>query len=323
MAVSRKLPQADLPDSLAAFLTTRLPRQAHLCVGLSGGCDSVSLLHALTACWPVSQISAIHVHHGLSPNADAWATFCIEFAHSLAVPLDVRRVSVDLTGGQGLEAAARQARYAEFSRLACDALLLAQHRGDQAETVLLNLLRGAGVLGAAGMLSDRLEAGVRILRPLLGVSRAAIETYAAAQRLSWVEDESNADTRYSRNYLRHRVLPDLTARFPACEAALAGAAERFAEAQDLLDELAALDWSLAAENGSARLSVLRTLSVSRLKNLLRYRLRVLGWQPPVAARLNEFARQLLVAGPDRHPELRLPAGRMVYRHGAVHWLAEK
>ena len=93
--------------------------------------------------------------------------------------------------------------------------------------------------------------------------------------------------------------------------------------QDLLDELAALDWSLVAENGSARLSVLRTLSVSRLKNLLRYRLRVLGWQPPVAARLNEFARQLLVAGPDRHPELRLPAGRMVYRHGAVHWLAEK
>lgn len=323
MAASRKLRQPEVPARLAEFLARRLPREARLCVGLSGGCDSVSLLHALVQCWPIAQISAVHVHHGLSPHADAWADFCVDLADSLAVPLALHRVTVDRCAGLGLEAAARTARYAVFAGQSCDALLLAQHRGDQAETVLFNLLRGSGLLGAAGMPSDRIEGGLRILRPLLSVTRLAIETYARDQGLSWVEDESNSDLQFSRNYLRHRTLPELAERFPGCEGALAGAAERFGEAQALLDELALQDWRLAADGDAARLAVLRTLSLPRLKNLLRYRLRLLGWQAPVANRLNEFARQLQVAGPDRHPELCLPAGRMFCRHGAVHWLAEK
>jgi tRNA(Ile)-lysidine synthase len=238
--------------------------------------------------------------------------------------LTIRHVAVDLNTGLGLEAAARQARYAAFAESAADCLLLAQHRGDQAETVLFNLLRGTGVTGAAAMPVERKFGAQRLLRPLLDVSRQEIEAYAQVNGLSWVSDESNADIALTRNFLRHEALIALNQRFPAAEASLAQAAANFAEAAGLLDELAELDWALArADEATARLAVLRQMSVPRLKNLLRHRLRQLGWRVPVASRLDEFARQLQSAAPDRRPELVLPEGKMQSGRGLLRWLSEK
>lgn len=323
MDASRNSLPADLPGQLASFAAARLPDADTVFVGLSGGCDSVVLLHLLLRAGLAGRLTAIHVHHGLSPNADAWAAFCAAYCQSLDVPLIRRAVCVDRHGGQGLEAAARQARYAAFAEAlpaeAC--LLLAQHRGDQAETVLFNLLRGAGVAGAAAMRVERVQGSLRLLRPLLDVSRSEIEAYARQQGLSWIDDESNADTRYTRNFLRHAALTAINQRFPNAETALARAAAHFAEAADLLDELAAQDWQLVADGDMARLPELRQISLPRLKNLLRWRLRVLGWQMPVAARLEEFCRQLMHAAPDRHPELVLPGGKMRLARGRLHWHA--
>lgn len=326
MAASRNKPSADdLPGRVGAFLAARLAPTESLCVGLSGGCDSVVLLHLLSGLGLGGRLSAMHVHHGLSPHADAWAEFCSDFCGRLPVLLKIARVSVERQSGLGLEAAARAARYAALTQCGADNLLLAHHQGDQAETLLFNLVRGAGVTGASGMPPVRSLGKGRLLRPLLGVARSTLEDYARLHGLPWIEDESNADTRYSRNFLRHEVLPLLGERFPAVEASLAQAAAHFGEADELLAELAAVDWQNVSEmtGVSASMPRLRQLSLPRLKNLLRHRLRTLGWQVPVAARLDEFARQLLAAAPDRHPALQLPDGVMRVAERQLHWLSQK
>lgn len=323
MAATRNSPSTDLPKRVGAFLAARLAPDAPLSVGLSGGCDSVVLLHVLAGLKRAGPLQAIHVHHGLSPNADAWAAFCSDYCHRLGVPLAIRHVDVAAGSGLGLEAAARNARYAAFAELAEGNLLLAHHRGDQAETVLFNLLRGAGVTGAAGIPVERSWNGLRLLRPLLDIPRRDIEAYAGAAGLDWINDESNTDTALTRNFLRHEALVGLSQRFPAAEASLAQAAANFAEAAALLDELAEFDWQQVGDGVSAKMTALRCLALPRLKNLLRYRLRCLGWQVPVASRLEEFARQLQGAAPDRHPELRLPDGRMQVAGRRLHWLPGK
>lgn len=323
MVASRNKPSIDLAARVGAFVAARHVPGEPLWAGLSGGCDSVVLLHALAGLELPGRLGAIHVHHGLSANADDWADFCADYCRRLGVPLTVRRVAVDAASGLGLEAAARAARYAAFADCAPGSLLLAHHRGDQAETVLFNLLRGSGVAGAAGMPAERWFGQLRLLRPLLDIPRSEIEATAIAAGLSWIEDESNADTALTRNYLRHEALVSLSQRFPGAEAALAQAAANFSEATGLLDQLAELDWQRASQGETAPVGGLRLLSPARLKNLLRFRLRRLGWRTPVASRLDEFARQLLAAGPDRHPELVLPDGTMRVSGGAVHWLSKK
>lgn len=320
MAATRNSRSIDLVERVGAVLAARLTTDEPICLGLSGGCDSVVLLHLLCRLGEAGRLTAVHVHHGLSPNADVWANFCSETCAALGVPLLIQRVAVDPASGLGLEAAARQARYAAFAEVAEGCLLLAQHRGDQAETLLLNLLRGAGVTGAAAMPAERRQGRLRLLRPLLDASRGEIEAWALANGLDWIDDESNADPRFSRNFIRHQVLTAVAGRFPGAEASLAQAAANFAEAALLLDDLAELDWQRVADGEAARLVELRQLSAVRLKNLLRYRLRRLGWRVPVANRLDEFVRQLLVAAPDRHPELVLPDGTMRAGRGRLDWL---
>lgn len=323
MVASRNKPSTDLAARVGAFVAARhVPGEA-IWAGLSGGCDSVVLLHVLARLELPGRLSAIHVHHGLSANADGWADFCADYCRRLGVPLTVRRVAVDAASGQGLEAAARAARYAAFAECAQGSLLLAHHRGDQAETVLFNLLRGSGVAGAAGMPAERRFGQLRLLRPLLDIPRSEIEAAAMAAGLSWIEDESNADTTLTRNYLRHEALVSLSQRFPGAEAALAQAAANFSEAAGLLDQLAELDWLGISQGETLLMSGVRELSPERLKNLLRYRLHRLGWRTPVASRLDEFARQLLLAGPDRHPELVLPDGVMRVSGRVLHWLPKK
>lgn len=305
-------PVAGLTAILADCLRRHVRANERLVAGLSGGIDSVVLLHAL-ATLRREGLSALHVHHGISANADRWASFCAHFARRLGVPFACVPVAVERKSADGLEAAARRARHRAFADSKADWIVLAHHRDDQAETLLFNLLRGAGVAGAAAMR----ERSGRLLRPFLSVGRDEIERYAAAHRLDWIEDESNADTRHARNFLRHRILAPLTQRFPAAAKNLAGAAARFAEAQDLLDALARADLG-ATRDFPIPVAALQALDEARARNVLRYLLSRHVVPIPGEARLREALRQMREAGADRHPVLTLGAHRLCRRRGLIY-----
>jgi tRNA(Ile)-lysidine synthase len=265
MASSRKR----LNASLAADL-----RGKHLVAGLSGGVDSVVLLHLLRDLAPRHgyALSALHVHHGLSPNADAWARFCRKLCREWGVPLAVRRVSVQKKG-RGLEAAAREARRAAFTRLRADAIALAHQLDDQAETVLLNLLRGAGTRGAAAMPAAGRLGGKILLRPLLATPRREILAYARAHGLEWIEDESNRDAALTRNFVRLQVGPLLEQRFPRWRESLARAARHFAAADAgasvaLREFLAAR--GLGAPSEAKLVDMLKQLTSGGARTLIRH-----------------------------------------------------
>lgn len=303
-----------LTAAVDACLGRHVARGAHLTAGLSGGLDSTALLDSLVRLRDVSgwQLSALHVHHGLSPNADAWEAHCRRLCDDLDVPLEVEHVAVERDSRDGLEAAARRARHAAFSRAPGEWIVLAHHRGDQSETLLFNLLRGTGVRGACAMS----EASGRLLRPLLGVGRDAIESYATARGLAWIEDESNADTAYSRNFLRHQTLAELERRFPGSAANLAAAARRFGEAQELLDELARIDLA-GADDFPVALASWSSLTEPRARNALRYLLYRRHIGIPSEERFGEFVRQVRHAGPDRHPSVVFGAWRLFRTGGEI------
>jgi tRNA(Ile)-lysidine synthase len=306
MAGSRNSRSPDpLIDALRGFLARHAVRASRIAVGLSGGRDSVALLHALAQLRDAFgfQLSALHLHHGLSHNADGWADFCTRLCEAMAVPFQCSRVSVDRASGQGIEAAARAARYAAFAALDADWIVLAHHRGDQAETVLHNLLRGTGLRGLSGMPGERALSrggGARLMRPLLGVPRAVIDDYVRGHALEWVEDESNRDSGYTRNWLRNEILPALAQHFPAAQSALARTATLAAEAETLLDALAREDFAAAAPAGRLRIDALRRFAAPRARNLLRFVLREAGAPMPDAARLGELQRQLGQIERDSH-----------------------
>jgi len=321
--LAERLTPTMVPGLVPGMVTRMLPN-SRLCVALSGGRDSLVLLHAVsglisTAGLPVI-LSAVHVHHGISPNADAWAVFCAEFCQRCAVPLDIVRVEVPRDSGEGLEAAARRMRHAVFARCAADWLALAHHRDDQAETVLLNVLRGAGMAGAAGMLAERPQArGPVLVRPLLNVPRALIEAYAAEQALCWIEDESNDDVHYRRNYLRREVMPQLEEKFPGAHKALARAASHFAEGALLLDELAAIDRAaLTTAAGRIGLVGFNALSPPRARNLLRFAWLTAGFRAPDARWIDEALRQLATAGALSETCLATSDGELHVYRGELH-----
>jgi tRNA(Ile)-lysidine synthase len=309
MAGSRKSSRSrDAPDDLVAHVRDRLNEVVRpgerLVLGLSGGVDSTVLLHVLAALRDALrfELSALHVNHHISANADDWAAFCRSTASEHGVPC--RIVDVSVARGNSLERAARDARYAALRSQRADCIVLAHNLDDQAETVLLQLVRGAGVKGLAGMPLARIhnaapfgaESGApRILRPMIGVPRAAIERYATAHRLAWIEDESNDDTCHRRNWLRHEVLPQLEARVPAVRATLARVAANMAEAAAMLDDLARIDAGAGLDSNRVSLDVLRTLSPPRAKNLLRFLIARGGWPMPPADRLEEALRQAAAA----------------------------
>lgn len=289
-----------LATQVAAVLRQHASREQHLLVGLSGGIDSVVLLHVLArgVRWPSSRLSAIHVNHQLSPNAGRWAAFCRRLCDRLGVPLHVRQVEV--RRGNSTEAAARDARYRAYAGLQSDRVVLAHNRDDQAETLLLQLLRGAGPRGLAAMAVMRPAAGAMpaVLRPLLEVPRIEIERYARRHRLNWVEDESNEDRAYLRNFLRHDVLPLLESRLPGSGATLARAARHQAEASELLDVLARRDVGRLAAGQPLPVGKLARLERARARNALRWFLRLNGVTMPDADRLEEALRQSVEAGRD-------------------------
>jgi tRNA(Ile)-lysidine synthase len=276
-----------------------VPSTATFAVAFSGGLDSTALLDAAVRCAGQSRVIALHVHHGLSPNADAWAAHCAAFARSLGVVFASREVDIVREGGESLEAAARDARYRALDALCIEhgarALWLAHHADDQAETVLLQLLRGAGVAGLAAMAPQQRSDGTSAprMRPLLHLLRAQLEHYAHERDLSWIDDESNADTRYARNALRHDVLPGLAVHFPGFRDALARTALHAASAQRLLDQLACIDMETAQrEEGALALLPLLALDDERAINLLRYWIRSSGLPAASAARIGDMLRQL-------------------------------
>ncbi len=282
---------ATLVEDVVASALDEAGVRAHskLCCALSGGVDSVVMFDLLVRLQPRFgyDLAAAHVHHGLSPHADAWQAFCERLCTRAGVPLHVLPVNVRRDHPEGLEAAARHERHRALGMVECDWLALGHHQDDQAETLLFRLLRGTGLRGAGAM---AVRQGKR-LRPLLAVRRERIAAYARGRGLAWVEDESNADRRYTRNDLRHRVLPAVEVGFPAAVPALARAADHFHEAGELLDELAALDERAC---GGVELSrpALLALSDARIGNLLRWQARRFGVPAPSRARLREAVRQL-------------------------------
>jgi tRNA(Ile)-lysidine synthase len=295
---------ASLPARVAEQIRAVLSPGVQLLLGLSGGIDSVALLAILRELAPAARFSlrALHVNHGISPNAGQWAQFCAALCERLHVPLAIETVRIGSLRHLGLEAAARAARYAAFNRHAADFLVLAQHRDDQAETLLLQLLRGAGLPGLAGMAP--LGAGgsgparLPVLRPLLGVPRSDIEAFARLRSLDWIEDESNADTAIDRNFLRHRVLPAIEQRFPSARELIARSAGHLAEAAELLDGLGRVDLERSDTGDGWLVSSLQSLGAARGKNALRALCRSAGAQLPATARLNELWRQLACARKD-------------------------
>lgn len=277
-----------------------------LLVGYSGGVDSTVLLHALAQLRGrfSFELLAHHVHHGLSPNADAWSAHCEAACRAIDVPCTVTRVALS-RAGDGLEAAARAARHRAWAASEANWWVTAHHQGDQTETVLFRLLRGAGVAGAAAMAPVVCVPGQPgRLRPLLDVPRACLVEAARASGLRWVEDESNTDTRYSRNFLRQAILPHLRARFPGMDAAFGRAASHFAEAAQMLDELAQIDLEQCGERPMAR-PVFLALSPSRQANMLRHLLRKMSSRMPDETVLTEVLRQVTDAHADRSLTLRL------------------
>lgn len=263
------------------------------------------------------QLHAMHVHHGLSANADAWATFCAEQCAAAGVPLQLVYVQLDRDSGLGLEAAAREARYAALASAQADHILLAHHQDDQAETLLLQLLRGAGAKGLAAMAAH--DSARKLLRPLLNVSRDDIQAYAVQHQLRWVDDESNADTQFDRNFCRQQVLPVLAQRFPAASAALARSAAHLADAAHLLDELAALDSESAVHGQQLSVTSLAELSTSRAGNLLRWWLAAHGLPMPSTAKLHEVLSQLLGAKADAVLKLSMNADNSIWLRRYQGW----
>lgn len=332
MASSRKRRPAeraawDLAPRVRAALADAVPAGSRILVGLSGGVDSVVLLDLLRRLgarrrW---RLSALHVNHQLQPAAADWARFCRGICREAAVPLRVTRVSV--AAGNSLEGAARRARYEALLAQPADFIALAHNRDDQAETVLLHLLRGAGVRGLAGMrpaseppYAGRSRGATRapcLLRPLLDVPRADIEQYAAHRRLAWIEDPTNASPDYARNFLRIEVLPVVAGRFPAYREALARAARHAGEAAELLDALARSDWAAAASGAGLSVTAVRSLSPARAKNLLACFLREHGIEVPSADRLEEALRQVTRARRDAAVSVEVGAAELRVHRGVV------
>lgn len=323
MAAARNKPSTDLPDRVAAFFAPRLAQGRRVCVGLSGGRDSVALLHLLAATRQHAspfELSALHVHHGLSAHADRWADFCQTLCRLLDIPLQVVRVTVSGVAEEGLEGAARRVRYAAFSGCPADWLALAHHRDDQAETLLLNLLRGAGVEGLAAMPEERQLAGtsVRLVRPLLGVARSEIEAWLSDHGHQWIEDDSNGDRRLRRNYLRKEVMPMLGRVFPEPAIALARAAAHLGESAALAEELAIADGLGVVDGKTILLAPFNALPVARRHNLLRHQLRQHGLRMPDTRYLVEIVRQLTEASAEAAPVFVLEGAELYVFRECLH-----
>ena len=302
--------ETDFAASMTVVLAQVASVPSSIAIAYSGGLDSSVLLHLMHRFAQQRSIKlfAFHVHHGLSPRADDWLHHCAAEATKLNITFAFERIQLSGIENSGVEAAARVARYAALGGL-CRAqqiplLLTAHHQDDQAETVLLQLLRGSGVAGLSGM--DRINAAPDLLgdadllmaRPLLSRSRQQLADYVAEKSIAYVDDASNNDPRFARNALRHQVMPALIQFFPAFQARIARTAKHAQAAQRLLVELAVIVHAQCADGSALVISRLRTLSTDRIDNVLRYWFGTRDVRMPSTAWLAELREQLFTAKAD-------------------------
>lgn len=293
--------------ALHALSKDAKPPQRYV-VAFSGGLDSTVLLHALAsgATQQGAAILAVHIDHGLQPGSDKWAEHCRRIAAKFDVEFHSERVVVDVHAGKGQEAAARDARYAALAALLLpgDWLLSAHHQEDQAETLLLNLLRGSGPAGLAGIASIRDFGSGWLARPLLSFSQGSLRNYAEAHELAWIDDPSNDDRAFDRNFLRHEVMPIIESRWPGAAQRLYRSSRIASDAAGLLNDLAALDLAtLGSRCDRLQLDALKSLTAERQRNVLRFAIRELGLAAPSAAQLQRVLDEVVLARADGEPVL--------------------
>ena len=311
--------KASLLQQLQSFLARIFSNQQlvnpKLVLAFSGGLDSCVLLHLLAQVKKTLpfQLTAQHIHHGLSPNADAWSLFCKDICDKLNIPLTITKVQIE-NNGLGIEASARLARYKVLLDADADFICLAQHQDDQAETFLLQLARGAGVKGLAAMATEN----GKLLRPLLDGPRKALESYAKQHRLVWVEDESNIDTQFDRNFIRHEVLPILKKQYPSIQQTISRSAKHMAEANDLLHEIALQDIQTCTDgkklNSPLNLHALQLFSPARISNALRWWLVQNACSLPSTAQLQQITQQLFTAKTDAMVKIKVSDTHSLQRY---------
>jgi tRNA(Ile)-lysidine synthase len=275
-------------------------------VAFSGGLDSTVLLHALATGTDKQDIPivAVHVDHGLHEDSSDWSAHCKAFASSLGVDFISEHVSVKRDAGHGPEAAAREARYRVLAALLKpgDWLLCAHHQDDQAETLLLNLIRGSGPAGLAGIAAVRSFEDGSLVRPLLPFAQKDLRNYAALHDLSWIDDPSNADQQFDRNFLRHEIMPRLASRWPDVARRLQRSSRIAGDAAILLDELAAIDAATLGDRPD-RLQIDRlcALPTARQRNVLRYAIRQLNLAIPSERHVQMIIDEVVAAREDAEP----------------------
>ena len=317
----------DLVDKAFVSLLESHKKIKSMTVALSGGLDSVVLLHLLHQLQKTHHytLKASHVHHGLSKNADKWAKFCEKLCTKLSVPLDVHYIKLPQKKSLGIEGEARRLRYEKLLQSKTDLVVLAHHEDDQAETFLLQLIRGAGIKGLSSM--AHFDDSRRLWRPLLNTSRTDIESYAKKHQLKWIEDESNQNIDFDRNFIRSKVLPILKSRFSHIIKVISRSTSHLAEAQYLLDDLAKIDLKsyLKSNNYKHKLQVktLDKLSNSRAKNVLRYWLEINDQLMPSKDLLDELLRQVLTAKKDAELKIQLSKDFEIRRYKDEIYIAEK
>ena len=317
----------DLVDKAFVSLLESQKKIKSMTVALSGGVDSVVLLHLLHQLQKTHHftLKASHVHHGLSKNADKWVKFCEKLCTKLSVPLDIHYIQLPQKKSLGIEGEARQLRYEKLLQTKTDLVVLAHHEDDQAETFLLQLMRGAGVKGLSSMAHFDDSRG--LWRPLLNVTRIDIESYAKKHQLKWIEDESNLNIDFDRNFIRSKVLPILKNRFSYIVKVISRSSSHLAEAQNLLDDLAKIDLKsyLKSDNYKHKIHVkaLDKLSNARAKNVLRYWLEINKQLMPSKDLLDELLRQVLTAKKDATIKIQLSKDYEIRRYKDEIYIAKK
>lgn len=289
--------------------------------------DSMVLLEVL-ACLRAHldfELEAMHVHHGVNPRADDWVQLCRQVCDARAVTLQVERIHVERAGGESWEEQARVLRYECFTRASADVIALAHHLDDQCETFFLRLLRGSGVRGLSAMAAERalhFSSNTRVLRPLLAVPRHELLSFAQARELVWIEDDSNADSAFPRNFLRHEILPRIESRFPAYRDAIARAVANLQDEDKRASTQTEEDFAEVCNGNRLHLSMLRSMGSARAVAVLRAFLAKRQHRAPARARIEELLRQSLDAKPDADVLVAFDGGSFRRYRDTLYWVGE-